>query len=71
MQDSADNESDGAVELRSSRARQPKKPRRGDLTEPETAIGDEAVKNVGTGTTTPAIPSPQEWLHCHRAHWSL
>jgi hypothetical protein len=24
------------------------------LTEPETAIGDEAVKNVGTGTTTPA-----------------
>jgi hypothetical protein len=53
VQDSADNESDGAVELRSSRARQPKKPRRGDLAEPETAIG-EAVKNVGTGTTTPA-----------------
>ena len=54
MQDSADNESNGAVELRSSCARQPKKPHRGDLAEPGTAIGDGAVKNVGTGTTTPA-----------------
>jgi len=66
VQDSADNESDGAVELRSTRARQPKKPRR-DLTESETATGD-AVKNVGTGTTTPdtvttgMVASPQSPL---------
>jgi hypothetical protein len=42
MQDSPDS-SDGAVEIRSSRARQPKKPRHSDITDMEGAVRDASL----------------------------